>query len=610
MKKILITMIIALCAVFVNAQTDDTSTCNEIMLMRTLNGKYKAFKVSDIEYIDFIDSVYTIKPVNINYHIQPTQERVEEAAEGLKNELAMTKTAYFCIRGGRNGEVPGPHAYQYQFSLGPDLYAQYHVVPHRDFIFGTGDFTSTYDLSLGYNGSALGAYTMAKNAVMPFLHHPLSDYVPEMKAINLLFYCIAAQEQADLAGPFTYVEDKANMENPATYNNLKTIYYGIVDNIDTIVACLKNFENREQWYKDQILGRNFLRKYNAASLLVNGSDYMQVYIRTANSLKLRMAMHIVKVDPETAKKWAEEAVASGVIEAFEHQSGFSWHIVGGHPLAQIFEWKDVALSASFESILMSLNHPYKDYLFKKNAFELVNNATQEVTPANDRICGIRSGVMVGKGQGASNPYTGYSMADKAVLEAAPQYLVKWAEVDFLRAEGALRGWEMGGTAQEFYERGIKNAYLEDPLMGSAYLNYVDEYMAREEPIDYVQIDPLGDANNEEWESVTKIGVKWDDADTQETKLEKIITQKYIALYPLSNEAWTELRRTGYPKLFPVLNPDDGDGSLKPGDIIRRIPWVPTDATAIENVNATGIPALGGPDQQATRLWWDVDAPNF
>ncbi|MBR3884457.1 MAG: SusD/RagB family nutrient-binding outer membrane lipoprotein, partial [Bacteroidaceae bacterium] len=63
-------------------------------------------------------------------------------------------------------------------------------------------------------------------------------------------------------------------------------------------------------------------------------------------------------------------------------------------------------------------------------------------------------------------------------------------------------------------------------------------------------------------------------------------------------------------VFPVLNPDDGDGSLKPGDIIRRIPWVPTDATAVENVNATGIPALGGPDQQATRLWWDVDAPNF
>ncbi|MBR3884627.1 MAG: SusD/RagB family nutrient-binding outer membrane lipoprotein, partial [Bacteroidaceae bacterium] len=203
----------------------------------------------------------------IDYHTHPTLEQVKEAAEGLKNELAMTKTAYYCMRGGKNGEVPGAHAYQYQFTFGPDCYAQYHVNPHWDYAFGTGGLTSTYDLSLGYNGGPLGAYTMAKNAVMSFLHHPLSDYVPEVKAINLLFYCIAAQEQADYSGPFTYLEDKENSETPAIYNDLQTIYYGIVDNIDTIVACLKNFENREQWYKDQILGRNFLRKYNAASLL-------------------------------------------------------------------------------------------------------------------------------------------------------------------------------------------------------------------------------------------------------------------------------------------------------------------------------------------------------
>ena len=96
----------------------------------------------------------------------------------------------------------------------------------------------------------------------------------------------------------------------------------------------------------------------------------------------------------------------------------------------------------------------------------------------------------------------------------------------------------------------------------------------------------------------------------ETKLEKIITQKYIALFPLSTEAWTELRRTGYPKLFDVENPDDGDCSLFPGDIIRRIPWVPTDIAAQKLVANSGIAALGGPDEQATRLWWDVDVPNF
>ena len=105
-------------------------------------------------------------------------------------------------------------------------------------------------------------------------------------------------------------------------------------------------------------------------------------------------------------------------------------------------------------------------------------------------------------------------------------------------------------------------------------------------------------------------IAWNEGDDNETKLEKIITQKYIALFPLSTEAWAEMRRTGYPKMFPVMNPDDGDGSLEYGDIIRRIPWVPTDPVAMGMVEATGVPALGGPDEQATRLWWDVDAPNF
>jgi hypothetical protein len=146
------------------------------------------------------------------------------------------------------------------------------------------------------------------------------------------------------------------------------------------------------------------------------------------------------------------------------------------------------------------------------------------------------------------------------------------------------------------------------MFGTDYNIYLSEYMQRERAVDYVNVDPMGDGPD--WKSVTTIGVKWDEDDDPETKLEKIITQKYIALFPLSTEAWTELRRTGYPRLFPVLNTDDGDGSIRQGDMIRRIPWVPTDPVAASIVESTGIPALGGADEQATRLWWDVDAPNF
>ena len=550
---------------------------------------------------------------SIPYWNTPTPEGVQAAIDTLQGKyryFGQCLSGIYMMRGGKEGQMPGDHAYQRQYSLGPDLYAQYFTVPHKDFMYGT--LTSTYNVSAEFNGGPLGAYTMAKNAFMPVLNHPLIDSIPEIKAINLLYYCLIAQEQADLSGPYTYLEDKKNSQEPEEYNDVKTIYYGIVENIDTIVACLKHFETRPDWYKEQIQNivmDNFATGYG----LLVGDMSLNSYIKFANSLKLRMAMHIVKVEPETAKRWAEEAVASGVIEDTYDQHGVIPMIYSfTHPIANIANgWGDLRLCASFESLLMSLNHPYSKYLFLPNLNDIPNEKTGEVLPANTRICGIRAGVLVGDGQTyALNKRQAYSTISTDILatKRCPAYFVKWAEVDFLRAEGALRGWNMGGTAQFFYERGIQNATMEDPMSGPEYDAYVNEYMQLENAIAYTSVDPIGDG--EPWESVTKIGVKWNEGDDNETKLEKIITQKYIALFPLSTEAWAEMRRTGYPKVFPVLNTDDGDGSIEQGDMIRRIPWVPTDPVAVSMVEASGIPALGGPDEQATRLWWDVDAPNF
>ncbi len=561
---------------------------------------------------------------SIRYAYEPTKNGVKYALDSLNKGMYLQTipSGLYCIRGGKiqDGKVykPAEHGYQRQYSLGPDNYAQYFTVPHKKFMYGS--LTSTYNVSAEFNGGPLGAYTMTKNALMPVLHHPMIDSIPEIKAITLLYYCLAAQENTDLSGPFTYFEDKQNSPAPTTYNTVKDIYYGIVENLDTIVNCLKYYEaNRPDWYKTEI--QNILSKFDLTRSWETGDYSMNPYIKLANSLKLRMAMHIVKVEPVMAQEWAEEAVASGVIDTFGDQMGFfqSYDAIG-HPLVQISKWGDTRLSASFESLLMSLNHPYTKTLFKPNSERIINRATGEILEANTRICGIRSGVYVGTGQTyAENMYQAYSTFDTEIITEAPLYFIKWAEVDFLRAEGALRNWDMGGTAQEFYERGIRNADLVEPWVADffpeMYANYVEEYIAQQTPWTdeegnpYVNVDPIGDG--EPWESVTKIGVAWNEGDDNETKLEKIITQKYIALFPLSTEAWTEMRRTGYPKMFDVQNPDDGDGSLFPGDIIRRIPWVPTDQAGKEMVRKTGLQALGGEDEQATRLWWDVKKPgNF
>ncbi len=570
----------------------------------------RAGSLIDRKDIQAIDSVTfdMDNELTIDFRHQTSQEGFESAYSALSPYLGSSKTAQYCLRGGKNGDVPGAHAYEYQYGLGPDCYANYMTIPHRDFMFGT--LTSTYNNSTDFNGDPRRSYSMVKNGLMPVLYHPQIDSIPEVKAIDLLYYCLSAQEMADLSGPFTYFEDKHNSVSTSFYNDLETIYKDIVQNLDTIVACLRYHETRPNWYKERI--GDILMSLNETNRdLISGYTGMTTYIKLANSLKLRMAMHIVKRDPALAQKWAEEAVRDGVVESIEEQSGLYPMVSGfSHPMVTIIDsWGDSRISASFESLLMSLDHPYTKYLIKKNSNEITNVRTGEMLPANTKIVGIRSGTLVGDGQSyGQNQRIAYSGLDRNCLQDAPLYLVKFAEVDFLRAEGALRGWNMGGSAQFFYERGIRNAYLEEPWYVYEYNDLVDAYMQREEPVAYVQSDPMGDG--EDWPSVTKIGVKWNDADSKETKLEKIITQKYIALFPLSTEAWTELRRTGYPKCFPVLNTNDGDGSIPQGELIRRIPWQSTDPIELEKINNTGIPALGGPDKQATRLWWDVDAQNF
>ena len=175
---------------------------------------------------------------------------------------------------------------------------------------------------------------------------------------------------------------------------------------------------------------------------------IDTWIRFANSFKLRMAMHIVKVDRPMAKEWAEEAVRDGVIESTDDEIGLRPMYLGmTHPLLEITNtWGDSRLSASFESLLKSLNHPYADYVFEKNGNAFVNKTTEEVTPANTRIVGMREGVTPGTGQAAaSNPYAGCSKLSAQVFAgyAPPLYLMKMSEVDFLRAEGHLYGWDMG-----------------------------------------------------------------------------------------------------------------------------------------------------------------------
>lgn len=568
----------------------------------------------------------------IDYEKVISDEGVAEAIMALDDNIRTAQTGVYGIRGGKDGGAPAAHAYQFCYTLGPDNYVQYFCVPHYDFPYSNFTLRSTYDMCKGSIGGPGSGFSSAKLYIAPLLNTEKIDSVPELKAIFLTLFNYSAIENADLFGPMPYEEFKALRDkSPFEYNDVRTIYYGVKKNLDDAIACLKYYkDNRSQAYKEQLA--NVMYSY----LTIVNEPYsktwedMEPWIRFANSLKLRMAIHMSGIEPETAKTWAEEAVRDGVITDVDNEVAIYPTFSGkDHPLVEITGWSDAVMGASFLNLLENLDHPYMKYLFTKNSVGLAKSpqavegsSCPATTPMNSVYVGMRDGVAPGEGQAAANnPYCGYSMLDKAYLAQtqAPLFLMKCSEVYFLLAEGALRGWNMGGTAKQFYEQGIRNASLEArSFMGNKYNQLVDEYLNVEAPKGIPYVDPQG--LTPDMPSVTKIGVKWNEGDSPEVKLEKIITQKYIASFPYSYESWVDLRRVGYPKLFPILGVADGDGTIGAGDpwvqtkenIMRRIPWASDDPQTKEDIANTGIPALGegATDTQGQHLWWDNGASNF
>ena len=171
-----------------------------------------------------------------------------------------------------------------------------------------------------------------------------------------------------------------------------------------------------------------------------------------------------------------------------------------------------------------------------------------------------------------------------------------SEAAFLKAEAALRGWAGAGNAKDNYENGISLSMSQYGLDAATYKNDNTS-----KPKAYV--DPKNATNNVSGGGLSQATIKWDDAATFEQKLEKIITQKWIAMYPDGQEAWSEFRRTGYPKLFTVVINNSG-GKIPTATFIRRINFPASEYSTNANGVQGAVTKLGGADNGGTRLWWD------
>lgn len=498
------------------------------------------------------------------------------------------------------------HKYQYQRGNNIDVFAGYMGVSQNQFTFG-GPLPSTYSVAAWQN------YYMGPvdKSIFPLLYdaYYYGEELgrPEWKALAMIAHCFVMHELADFYGPMPFNDYRNKKENPPlTYDSVQSIYE----------ECFAELKEAASILNEKQPTASDLQKVEGPDGGITNYDYKQ-WVKFANSLRLRLAMNIVKVAPDKAREEAESAVADGVFDCGPNGEVtdqdfyyvYAKNTAATHPLYFICEsWDDMRLGASLENILKRLRSPLLDIWFKKNTAAITNNQGKPSGySANQDYVGIRQGcAMINK----SNKQTGYGPFSTFKIALYPQTLMHVTEVLFLRAEGALRGWNMGGEAKDFYERGIRRSLLAPEHAVSA--SDIDKYINQTdfEYADYA--DPYNNINN--IDGRLEICTKWSDDDSQELKLEKIITQKYIAIFPQSPEAWTTFRRTGYPRLFPV----DPDMNAWTEDIntevqIRRIPWyekqssAQADLVTAGNVLAGESTSVGDENNSPmTRIWWDID----
>lgn len=320
------------------------------------------------------------------------------------------------------------------------------------------------------------------------------------------------------------------------------------------------------------------------------------WMKVVNSLRLRLAMRISKVAPVLAKTQGEKAMsdAAGLIETNADNLNIS--LLGNKMYMAVicFEWDDTRMGAVIESFLEGLNDGRISKFFQGP------NVSQDPSLASYKYLGIRNGAFIG----AKIDRVPYSRVSNDFQTVQTRRSITAAEVSFLKAEAALRGWAGAGDAKTNYENGVRLSFADWGASG------VDAYLADATSVPVNYSDPK-DARNSFTASST-ITVAWNESDSKELKLEKIMTQKWINNFTNALESWCDFRRTGYPKIPHVaFNASSPDWGVIPADgWIQRMPFLDKERTGNADAVADATTKLGGPDLISTRLWFAPAGPNF
>lgn len=351
------------------------------------------------------------------------------------------------------------------------------------------------------------------------------------------------QNLVDIFGNVPYQEALGGFDNKTpAYDDARSIYDDLQARLSNDISTLAEGSNAGSWGNED---------------LVYSGDVV-MWRKFAATLKLRMGMRLADLDPALAQSYLSEALAAACLESGETMQlpwlGIAPQVNTIYNVFIVANRNDYVPSKTIIDIMEALGDARMPAYFTQ-----VDTSTR---PGVEMLAyiGLEYGLVGGSGYPAFSHFS-----DPMFAPDFPATFACHAEVEFLLAEAAARGLNVGGgSAREHYEAGILESHkFWGVSMDPDYLSHRD--------------------------------VAWDVSRAREL----IGTQKWIAAYNRGNEGYASWRCFDWPVMTAPQE-------LSYEDIPMRMPY-PYNEPSLNGENYHSAAEAMGGDDVRTLLFWDAVA---
>ncbi|KOP39924.1 SusD/RagB family nutrient-binding outer membrane lipoprotein [Flavobacterium sp. WLB] len=304
--------------------------------------------------------------------------------------------------------------------------------------------------------------------------------------------------------------------------------------------------------------------------------------KLANTLRLRLGMRISEIKPAEAEKQVKAALAAGVFTS-NADNCIMKHLdatFNDDPASIDFRGNGLAYALvgnengdHFSTLVIDFLRDNGDprlpmYATPKTTSSLAWGAPLQ--PGETPYEGVKPGLFQWEVPMGASSTSGIQSYFKQ--KTTPFLHVSYSESQLLLAEAAFRGW-VAGSATDYYKKGVEAGIKQLEVYGAT--------PATQAAIDtYLNAKPL----------------------IAGQELKQISTQLWITYIFNSIEAYSNWRRTGFPVLIPITNPDSETNGVTP----KRLYYPNDEMQKNEKNYKEALSRMGGTNDWLNKVWWDAN----